>query len=102
VPAAGKLTAMVDWGDGQVSAADVAFDAGTHRLTVTGRRTYAKAGSFTVKTTITHHDGSRNFAPNFIVVLPDVSIGDDTVSDFGSAPPGPAELSLRWPVDDSS
>jgi hypothetical protein len=97
----GKLTAKVDWGDGKVSAAAVTFDPVTDRFTVSGRHTYVKTGSVTVTTTITDSDGSHNLGGNLVVVLPDVTVGDNTVPGFGSTPSGSAELSLRRPAKDS-
>jgi hypothetical protein len=98
----GKLTAKVDWGDGKVSAAAVAFDPVTNRCTVTGRHTYVRTGSVTVTATITDGGGSHSAGRSLVVVLSDVTVGDNTVLAFGSPQSGSAELSLRRPAEDSS
>ena len=47
-------TASINWGDGNVSAGIITYDASSNTFTVSGSNTYAEEGNYTVTTTVNY------------------------------------------------
>lgn len=63
-------SALINWGDGAISAGTITLDSSTGVFSVTGKHTYLVAKTFTISTTVHDKGGSHSTATSSAMVLP--------------------------------